>query len=383
MNTSQYVLLDLIRASLFGTEPAFEADVDWNAVLKEAEDQTVVALAADAVPVEAAAAWQIPVARNKMHFLQVLTVQTNLVKLFREAGIPLAILKGCAAAMYYPAPIQRAMGDIDFIVPRDRFEESRRLMEENGYEFVHETKDKRDYAYEKDHIIIELHHHYSVENWDIEPQIMEGLTRAVTCEVYKNEFPALPTMINGLVLLDHVRRHLYSGIGIRQIIDWMMFVHASLSDDAWTNEFAELARGAGLETLALTMTKMCRLWFGLPDEITWCDSADEDTARSLMELVFDFGNFGVKERGSDRPLEGVTVTARKEGLFRYLQRTGEATWKAYHRHHFLRPFAWFYQICRFIKRGVAALFRGERLSAKDIAKGNERADIYHRLGVDK
>ena len=63
-------------------------------------------------------------------------------------------------------------------------------------------------------------------------------------------------MINGLVLLDHVRYHLQGGLGIRQIIDWMMFVHANLNDETWETGFAQLARGAGLETLAVTMTSM-------------------------------------------------------------------------------------------------------------------------------
>ena len=50
INTNQQALLELLKASLFDTEPSFPEEVDWDAVLQEAKDQTVVALAAPYVP---------------------------------------------------------------------------------------------------------------------------------------------------------------------------------------------------------------------------------------------------------------------------------------------------------------------------------------------
>lgn len=116
IDENQQALLELLKASLFGAEPHFPEGVDWDTVLQEAKDQTVIALAAPAVT-EEAEKWRIPVARNKLRFFQILDEQTYLVNLFQEADIPMVILKGCAAAMYYPEPLQRTMGDIDFIVP--------------------------------------------------------------------------------------------------------------------------------------------------------------------------------------------------------------------------------------------------------------------------
>ena len=66
INVNQQALLELLKASLFGAEPHFPEGVDWDAVLKEAKDQTVVALVAPAVPKEEAYKWQIPAAQNKM-----------------------------------------------------------------------------------------------------------------------------------------------------------------------------------------------------------------------------------------------------------------------------------------------------------------------------
>ena len=57
-NRNRIVLLELIKASLFGVISAIPEDVDWDAVLAEAKMHTVVALAAKAVPKEFATAWQ-------------------------------------------------------------------------------------------------------------------------------------------------------------------------------------------------------------------------------------------------------------------------------------------------------------------------------------
>ena len=382
INVNQQALLELLKVSLFGTEPVFPEGVDWDDVLQEAKDQTVVALAAPAVPEEKAEKWRVPATRNKMRFFQILDEQTNLVKLYQESGIPLVILKGCAAAMYYPEPLQRTMGDIDFIVTPERFEDARRLMVDSGYKFDHDLGKDREYSYRKGDIILELHHRYSDEEWNIDPLIMDGLTHPVLNELYGKAFPTLPTEINGLVLLDHIRHHMRQGLGIRQIIDWMMFVHSFSGDDAWKQRFAPLVREAGLETFAATVTKMCRLWFGLPDDITWCDYADDDLVQELLETLFQFGNFGNKTSKEERPVEVVTMNIRKEGLLRYLQIVGKSNWKACQKHKILRPFAWLYQIFRYIVKGFTELFRGEKI-VKDLESGNKKSDFMKKTGIEK
>ena len=382
ININQQALLELLKASLFDSEPTFPEGVDWDAVLQEAKDQTVVALAAPHVPSQESAKWQVSVAQNTANFLNLLNEQTKLIQLFEVAEIPLVILKGFAAAMYYPAPLKRSMGDVDFLVLPEHFEKARALMEENGYVFHSNHGTDRDYSYTKRGVILELHHHYSDEKWDIDPLILRSFPDISTRELFRHRFPVLPEMINGLILLDHVRHHLQGGLGIRQIIDWMMFVHANLTDENWKNSFSALARDAGLDTLAVTMTSMCKRFFGLPDPITWCDSADDATAQELLAIVFDYGNFGSKVTEEIHPSEYITISARRMGLFRYLQTRGEQNWKSCQKHPFLRRFAWMYQVFRYIKRGTSALFRGEKI-AKGMSSGTEKYDLLERLGLNR
>ena len=58
--------------------------------------------------------------------------QDSVLAEFRQAGIPVAVLKGAAAAANYPQPNSRSMGDIDLIVPPDHFEQAFSLMERLG-----------------------------------------------------------------------------------------------------------------------------------------------------------------------------------------------------------------------------------------------------------
>ena len=135
IDKNQTALLELIKSALFGAEPHFPEDTDWNAVLQEATAQTVVALVSKAVPEPAAEEWKEPAAQSTAHYMRALFEQTNLIKLFTDHGISLVILKGAAAAMYYPKPQQRTMGDIDFLVPEKNFETAKTLLSENGYVF--------------------------------------------------------------------------------------------------------------------------------------------------------------------------------------------------------------------------------------------------------
>ena len=66
-----------------------------------------------------------------------------------------------------------------------------------------------------------------------------------------------------------------------------------------------------------------------------------------------------------------------QGLFRYLQRAGEYNWKAYHRHHGLRPFCWLYQIFRYIRQGMGRI----RYVRADLARGNDRYELLKKLGI--
>ena len=380
MNRHQLALCDLIGASLFGRQPEISDDVDFNEILKEARDQAVVALVSVSVPENIRQSWRIPIMQSKAHFMRSLYEQTALVSLLKGANIPFVIIKGAAAAVYYPDPSVRTMGDVDFLVPEEYFDAAYSLLCDNGYLPKGDYGDGRDYSFFKGGILLELHKRFSDEDCDIDGYLLDGIKNATTLSVCGNDFPALSQAENGLLLLYHIRHHIFGGLGLRQIIDFMMFVCSEKDEDAFEKNVLPIFDKTGLSTLAKVVTKACKKYFGLPLNVEWCLSADDATCEEFIETVLSSGNFGRKERYEYRPMESFTMSVKKNGLFKTLQNAGVENCAAFKKHKWLRPFAWIYQSFRYLKRGVIAIFRKDKL-IKDHAKGKEKADFYKRLGL--
>ena len=380
MTSTEQALLSLIRGSLFGAPVDLPSDVDWDAIYQEAQNQAVCGLVDEELSLKSVPQWQLSRYQIAANCVQILHAQKELVRLLAEHGIPSAILKGSAAAIYYPQPCIRTMGDIDIIVPQDKFNLASELMIKDRYVVVHkeDDPDARHIGYSKDGKIIELHHHFSHKDSSIEKYIVEGLKHTEEVEINGNSFPMLPSLANGLVLLEHMKSHLQSGMGLRQVIDWMMYVDKALNDEEWDAHFKQAAESVQMEALAKASARMCQIYLGLSARITWCLDADDNLCQRLMDIVLTSGNFGRKQ-GRGNQIETVTTAFRRDGVLHYLQYAGEHNWKAYKRHKWLKPFCWLYQIFRYGKKGIAAK-RGNNLIS-DIDRSKERFDVLKKLNV--
>lgn len=353
MTQSEQVVLYLVRKALFGAEEGLPSNIEWSDVLQEAQAQSVVGLTVKALPDDIPSSiknkWETLALYQLANTLRYWTAQDKLHQLLTQNNIPYVILKGAAAAMLYPNSFSRAMGDIDFLVPHEYFERTKTLLTENGYKIGHEGSD-RHIAYSKNGISFELHYKFSYRDLDMEDKLQVMIPCAELHETAGHKFFALPVRENGLVLLAHLWNHLHTGIGLRQIIDWMMYVQANVTDDFWNVQFSDLVKQVGLEKTAITVTRMCQKYFFLPTQITWCASADEHLVDKMMKMVLEFGNFGRKQAfKSEAERKAQTTLSRvyRIGFFRHLQNRGEANWKAYQKHHWLKPFAWLYQLFRY------------------------------------
>ena len=374
LNSEQSSLLELVKSSLFGLTPEIPVDANWEKIFEAAKVQCIVPLLVSSVPTEHRNKWDGISYQSKAHFMQMIYEQNAIVNLFKDNGIPFAILKGTAASVYYPNPISRTFGDIDVYISEENLNSSRRILDNNGYHFV--KNDGSEFVYEKNRIEVELHIKISGTYYnDVEHKILEGLNNSIEYKVSNNSFPGLPAYENGISLLGHIMHHLKTyGIGLRQIIDWMMFVQKELDDFAWENHFKKMASEAGLEKLAITVTYMCKKWLGLPKDITWCNTADEEVADRLLVRILSDGNFG-RERV---PYENIRKDIKKEGLFRFLQHSGLSNWHMAQKHAVFRPFAWLYQVFKYAGLGIAGLFTGKKLFRND-KQNLQLEELWRRL----
>ena len=319
-----------------------------------------------------------PVSYEKIaFFIRYTYAEKQLIDLLNTNNVPFVILKGTAAAIYYPEPYRRSFGDIDFLVPAEFFSEAIQLMKSDGYSEAKVQGDlEREYVFIKDGYAFELHKCFSYPDLDIEQYVSEGVEKRETAHINEHEFPMLPPLANGIVLLAHMRAHLKSGIGLRQVIDWMMYCAKVLDEEFWSSSFKPVLDDLGLTTLAVTAAALCQRYLGLTDSITWCCEADEALVDQLLRVLLSSGNFGVKN-SSGNNVETVTAAIRSHGLFRYLQHAGENNWTLYHRYSWLRPLCWLYQVFRYIRQGIG---RGNKLK-EDLRRGNDRYELLKRLGI--
>ena len=378
MNKEEKLLLQLIKKSQFYSQETVDfSDVDMDALYKEALDQSVLGLIAPVIPSKYVdRKWTDAVYKHKSSYILYYNAQDDLKRLFNDANIPFVIIKGGASAINYTDPSIRTMGDIDFLVPQNLFDRSKSVMKNAGYIWDHDTD--RHVAYKKDKQSFELHNKFS-RNETIERFITEGIYACDNVAIEGFVFPVLPKIANGLVILDHMRGHVNSAIGLRHIIDWMMYVYKNIDDDFWNNEFKAVTEECGLTTLAITATRMCQLYLGLPENVSWCKNADISTCELFMEIVLSSGNFGCKNKAG-KNIETVSVSIKKRGLFHWLQYAGEINWYAYQKCHCLKPFCWIYQICRYIKYGIKS-GRNKKQIREDLERGKARYQLLNRLDI--
>ncbi len=289
-------------------------------------------------------------------------------------SIPYIILKGSAASKYYPNPQYRAMGDIDIMTRREDYSQMCNTLISCGYTEMPNEKSIRHRTFIKWNVPVEVHAYFASLN---DPKQAEYLDNLIIENI--NSSHILPDMINGLVLLEHISQHLEKGLGLRQIIDWMMFVDKCLPDDKW-NDFKTMASQVGLEKLAVVVTRMCEMFLGLPER-EWCKDAKDNLCKELMEYVLSCGNFGNKKQSAEDISENVFAFASTPRMvFKLLQKRGLANWKVTEKITILKPFAWIYQAIRYISRGLSRDHATMKIR-EEYKIGKKRNKMFKELGV--
>ena len=374
-------LFELLKASLFTGEDI--QLTDWQSTFYEMKEQAVATLPGEwlkAHPVDPY--WNKYCYFQQGQWVRVMHTQSQLIDLLEENHIPSVIIKGAASAMYYPHPNLRTMGDVDVLVQRRYIDRAAEILEATGYTLTHDKDHvSHHYNYRKNDISIELHRRLPViddEDEELLSLFESGIDNRVWATTEGNRFPVLPPPINGLVLIFHINQHLRSGLGLRQIIDWLMYVN-QLSTEQW-EELKPLLQRTGMERLALTTTAMCQRYLGLKPYFPGTEEVDTSLCDEFMAYILAKGNFG-RKAGVDGKMESFSFwSTERGGLFKRLQAGGLCQWKAAKKYPVLRPFAWVYQgfriISILIKNGVSV---GKVQAQKK--KGLEQRQLIEALGL--
>lgn len=375
-------------------DPCLKLSVEeWQEIYQELSAQTIAGIPCEwmldhaQLPDSVRNIWQESWSRQVVYFYRLLQVQSELCRLMKDNRIPLVILKGTAAAMYYPDPSARTMGDIDFLVSETDYRKACQLMREHGYQLLYE-EDHVDYhmTLGKDHFVYELHRRPAgmpdgTEGDYLMALMRDGIRKAEYVDMDACLFPVLPALQNGLVLLLHIVKHLKNGLGLRQIIDWMMYVERELHDNNWYGGMQPVLEKAGLEALAISVTRMCQLYLGLGETgITWCTAAGDKVCQELMGYIMKQGNFGNKVKLEDKGARIVGEIRNPIHFFHLLQEKGQKKWKLVKRYPLLKHGAWIYMLCRYIEKSFQRKWPAKTILL-DIKKGRQRRKLFDKLGI--
>ena len=359
-------LLLLVKASLWGTKPGHVSQREYDQ-MKTHTIQLLPAGILDSLDLPSALyqTWRQEIIRKQAYNAHYLYEQSML-----PVTVPYVILKGSAAARYYPDPNCRIMGDVDIITGKEDYRTACDMLLENGYTDCGQENNHRKLI--RSHVEVEVHEYYSVMH---DPECAQFLEDLIQENINPSHF--LPDPVNGLVLLQHMSAHLETGFGLRQITDWMMFVHRCLPDEKWP-AFRELADRIGLRKLAVAATRMCEIYLGLPER-QWSTEADPVICGSFMKDVLKCGNFSRGRPDIERrTIKNLTISHNPKQLFSELQRRGVQYWEKAQKKEKLRRYAWMYTAGRYMKAELGRK-RAVRSMIRDLREARERIRLIEEL----
>lgn len=297
------VLLSLLAHELFQRKLEIDASaVDWTAVLAEGDKHAVTALLYPGmrqlsdVPEDVLAKTRGAAITASIASENMLKNQREILDLLEAKYILCAVLKGTSVSCFYPHPELRTPGDIDILTGEKGIEQAREYLTAAGFAFDHETEMHQ--AFYGLGALVEIHRTASVF-----PELPKGEYAAAfmnsgLAHLHEEKlggfaFPCLDFPYQMISLLAHIERHMRSaGIGLRQICDWAVTIHAHREDLG--EEELGLLEQCGLLHFAKIVTRMCEKYLGLPP-FSWSQDVSQGDVDALAADILTAGNFQAQE----------------------------------------------------------------------------------------
>ena len=393
MTEAQKILLELLAKELFGKQITLPADADWKQVLQEAQNQAVIQIASNAIPKglldqETAGLWSAKASSVIANNIRVVHNHELLHQWMSEGHIPYVILKGCSSAHYYPVPINRAMGDVDFLVPDEYLEQAEKILEEQGLTPWDEEHISH-IVYRKKGMHLEMHFNVAGtpegKAGDLVREYMKDVFEKAQLEPVGSGRAYLPSPFHhGLIILLHTCHHMTGeGVGLRHLCDWAVFEN-SLSDAEFRNLFEEKLKALGLWKFAQILTRTSIRYLGA-EERTWA-VCDEEVPEELMEDILTGGNFGRKDKSrstqtmliSDRGKNGLGRTGMVSQFTKAANGIVCQHWPAARKNKLLLPAGWVYFGGRRIIREMTG--KRNKTNIKHVVdSASERRSLYMKM----
>lgn len=221
----------------------------------------------------------------------------ELVELLDGRNIDYVMVKGQTVASYYPNPMMRVPGDIDYYCDKENFQRSVQAVKDAwNVEFEMNNSDKhvhynyKDIAYEGHFALVSL---YNKKRNDFWQQLLDN-DEGTTANVEECSVKTLSPTLHVLYIFLHLYHHLLAlGIGLRQFCDMAVMLHYAKNDiDMDALRFH--LKTFGMERAYRACGSILVDYLGLPEKelgYTLLDS-DRRYGKRILDVVFYRGNMG-------------------------------------------------------------------------------------------
>lgn len=309
LNTHEQALLTLLRSGLNDTgERVPESFTDWMEAARLAQRQTVLGLAARAILSDREYVARIPkalklklksfVVTNAMTYDNMTGTLAEVVNVLRTCGVEPVLLKGHGLAANYPEPALRQCGDIDLYVGEaslqahevlsasaDRIDN--RAAAEYGKHFSAFFKETE----------VEVHRHTSCHasrkfSRVYDEAAAEGLSENLQyLEVQGTKVATPAPEFNAYYVFDHLFEHfLISGIGLRHLCDWMLYLK-KYGADIDRGRLGKLLEDMDMMEPWQVFGNVIIRYLGFPKE-DFPFHAESDKTDKVLGFILKEGNFG-------------------------------------------------------------------------------------------
>lgn len=298
MNDTRKTVLDLTSIALFGNDISIPENTDWNSVFNEVKNQNIVSLLYPVIenrniPDNILSNWKKLRDQYLLNNARNITCHISIHQLMNKANIPYVILKGVASGVYYPNYLLRGYGDVDFLVNKDNFQKTSDTLITNNYIYIEDSKKHR--VFKKDNLIYELHDHVfkNADNKlnDILDEFFSDILDKAVPFKHNDSICMIPSdRHNAVILLLHTAQHIAeSGIGLRHLLDWAVFVNNM--GHTFFQDIKPTLKKMGIWRLCCILTALCTKYIGLK-EFEWAKDIDDKYLEDLMNDIFKSGEFG-------------------------------------------------------------------------------------------
>jgi hypothetical protein len=230
---------------------------------------------------------------------RLLYLTDRCLKKLDEAGINAVVLKGWAAAGYYPVPELRKTGDIDILVAEGDVQKAVEIIKKDGFREVSDQHSVHHVELaNSEGIEIEAHNMF-VEPF--EDEAVNRLVRQYGAEMLVNtenfdyngyRIRRGTPAYNALSLILHMLQHyLRAGFGLKLLCDWVVFIDKGMDATEYAR-FAEMSESLGISGFVKMINSVCHRFLGMKLPEGMDIITDEGMLEAFMSDVLEGEEFG-------------------------------------------------------------------------------------------